>query len=163
AAKALGGDVHVLVAGKDCGPAAQGAAKLDGGAKVLVAEGDALAHQLAEPPAALVGGLAGPYDGLGAPATSAGTHAMPRGAALVVGLAGPYDVLVAPATSTGKNVMPRVAALLDVMQVSDVTAVLSPDTFERPICAGNAVETVQSGDAKKVVTVRASAFKPAEA
>ncbi len=134
AAKALGGDVHVLVAGKDCGPAAQAAAKLDGVARVLVAEGDALAHQLAEPLAALV-----------------------------VALAGPYDVLVAPATSTGKNVMPRVAALLDVMQVSDVTAVLSPDTFERPIYAGNAVETVQSGDAKKVVTVRASAFKPAEA
>jgi electron transfer flavoprotein alpha subunit len=134
AAKALGGDVHVLVAGKDCGPAAEAAAKLDGVAKVLVAESDALAHQLAEPLAALV-----------------------------VALAGPYDALVAPATSTGKNVMPRVAALLDVMQVSDVTGVLSPDTFERPIYAGNAIETVQSGEAKKVLTVRGSAFKPAEA
>jgi electron transfer flavoprotein alpha subunit len=134
AAKALGGDVHVLVAGKDCGPAAEAAAKLDGVAKVLIAESDALAHELAEPLAALV-----------------------------VAIAGPYDALVAPATSTGKNVMPRVAALLDVMQVSDVTAVLSPDTFERPIYAGNAIETVQSGEAKKVLTVRGSAFKPAEA
>ncbi len=134
AARALGGDVHVLVAGKDCGAAAAEAAKLDGVAKVLHAESDALGHQLAEPVAALI-----------------------------VALAGPYDAIVAAATSAGKNVMPRVAALLDVMQISDVTAIVSPDTFERPIYAGNAVETVQSGDAKKVVTIRPAAFKPAEA
>jgi len=132
AALALGGDVHVLVAGKDCAPAADAAARLAGVAKVLHAEGDALAHQLAEPLAALA-----------------------------VALAPPYEAIVAPATSGGKNVLPRVAALLDVMQVSDVTAILSPDTFERPIYAGNAIETVQSADAKKVLTVRTSAFKPA--
>jgi electron transfer flavoprotein alpha subunit len=132
AAAALGGEVHVLVAGKDAGAAAAAAAQLDGVAKVLHAESEALANQLAEPLAALV-----------------------------VALAGPYDALVAAATSTGKNTMPRVAALLDVMQVSDVTAVVSPDTFERPIYAGNAVETVQSGDAKKVLTVRPAAFRPA--
>jgi electron transfer flavoprotein alpha subunit len=132
AAAALGGAVHVLVAGKDAGAAAASAAELSGVEKVLHAESEALANQLAEPLAALV-----------------------------VALAGPYDAIVAAATSTGKNTMPRVAALLDVMQVSDVTAVLSPDTFERPVYAGNAVETVQSGDAKKVVTVRPAAFKPA--
>ena len=133
AAKALGADVHLLVAGRDCGAAAAEAAKLDGVAKVLHAESEALAHQLAEPVAALI-----------------------------VALAGPYDAIVAAATSAGKNVMPRVAALLDVMQISDVTAIVSPDTFERPIYAGNAVETVQSGDAKKIVTVRPAAFKPAD-
>jgi electron transfer flavoprotein alpha subunit len=134
AARALGGDVHVLVAGKDCGPAAADAAKLAGVAKVLHAESDALAHQLAEPVAATI-----------------------------VALAGPYDAIVAAATSAGKNLMPRVAALLDVMQVSDVTGIVSPDTFERPIYAGNAIETVQSRDAKKVVTIRPAAFKAAEA
>ena len=134
AAVQLGGDVHVLVAGKDCGAAAAGAAKLSGVAKVLHAEGEALAHQLAEPVAALI-----------------------------VSLAGPYDALVAAATSAGKNVMPRVAALLDVMQVSDVTGIISPDTFERPIYAGNAIATVQSSDAKKVITVRPAAFKAAGA
>ena len=133
AATALGGDVHVLVAGKDCAPAAAAAAGLAGVAKVLHADGDALAHQLAEPLAALI-----------------------------VALAGSYDAIVSAATSGGKNVMPRVAALLDVMQVSDVTAVVAPDTFERPIYAGNAIETVQSADAKKVVTIRPAAFKPAE-
>ncbi len=133
AAVQFGGDVHVLVAGKDCGPAATESAKLIGVAKVLHAESDSLAHQLAEPVAALI-----------------------------VSLAGPYDAIVAAATSAGKNVMPRVAALLDVMQVSDVTGIVSPDTFERPIYAGNAVETVQSGDAKKVVTIRPAAFKAAE-
>ncbi len=134
AAVQLGGDVHVLVAGKDCGPAAAEAAKLSGVAKVLHAESDALAHQLAEPVAALI-----------------------------VSLAGPYDAIVAAATSAGKNVLPRVAALLDVMQVSDVTGIVAPDTFERPIYAGNAIETVQSGDAKKVITIRPAAFKAAEA
>ncbi len=132
AALALGGDVHVLVAGKDCAPAAQAAAGLEGVAKVLHAESDSLAHQLAEP--------------LGA---------------LVVSLAGGYDALVAPATTFGKNAMPRVAALLDVMQISDITRVVAPDTFERPIYAGNAIQTVQSGEAKKVITVRTAAFKPA--
>ena len=125
AAKALGRPVHVLVAGSGCRSAADEAAALDGVEKVLLADDASLAHGLAEPTAALV-----------------------------VSLAGGYEALVAPATSHGKNVMPRVAALLDVMQISDVTAVVSPDTFERPIYAGNAVETVQSGDAKKVVTVR---------
>jgi electron transfer flavoprotein alpha subunit len=132
AAAELGGEVHVLVAGKDCAGAADAAAKLAGVAKVLKADDAALAHELAEPLAALI-----------------------------VSLAPAYDALVAPATTTGKNVMPRVAALLDVMQVSEITKVVSPDTFERPIYAGNAIETVQSGDAKKVITVRASAFKAA--
>jgi electron transfer flavoprotein alpha subunit len=135
AALALGGEVHVLVAGKDCGGAAEAAARLAGVAKVLRAEGgDGLGHQLAEPLAALV-----------------------------VSLAGGYDALVAPATASGKNVMPRVAALLDVMQVSDIIKVVSPDTFERPIDAGNAIETVQATDPKKVITVRTAAFKPAGA
>ena len=130
AAKQLGGEVHVLVAGKDCRPAAEAAAKLDGVAKVLVAEGPAYEHQLAEPLAALI-----------------------------VALAGSYDAVVAPATTTGKNMMPRVAALLDVMQISDITKVLGPDTFERPIYAGNAMQTVKSTDAKKVITVRTSTFQ----
>ena len=82
-------------------------------------------------------------------------------AALIVSLAGSYDALVAPATSKGKNVMPRVAALLDVMQVSDIIKVVSPDTFERPIYAGNAIQTVQATDAKKVITVRTAAFPAA--
>jgi len=100
AAKALGGDVHILVAGKDCKGAADAAAKLDGVAKVLVADGAAYAHMLAEP-----------------------------AAALIVSLAGGYDAIVAPATTNGKNVMPRVAALLDVMQISDIIKVVAPDTF----------------------------------
>ena len=134
AALAIGGDVQVLVAGKDCGAAAAEAARLAGVTKVLHAESDALAHQLAEPLAALI-----------------------------VALDAPYDAIVAAATSTGKNTMPRVAALLDVMQVSDVTGVVAADTFERPIYAGNAIETVQSPEAKRVLTVRSSAFKAAEA
>jgi electron transfer flavoprotein alpha subunit len=80
-------------------------------------------------------------------------------AALIVSLAGPYDTLMAPATTTGKNIMPRVAALLDVMQISDVTKVVAPDTFERPIYAGNAVQTVRSGEQKRVITVRTAAFQ----
>jgi len=132
AAKALGADVHVLVAGKDCKAAADAAAKLDGVAKVLMADGAPYAHQLAE-------------------AT----------AALIVKLAGDYDAIVAPATTNGKNVMPRVAALLDVMQISDVTKVVAPDTFERPIYAGNAIQTVKSSDPKKVITVRTSTFQAA--
>src|SRR4029077_4322296 len=134
AAKALGADVHVLVAGKDCKGAADAAAKLDGVKKVLVADAAPYEHQLAEPLAALI-----------------------------VSLAGNYDAIVAPATTTGKNVMPRVAALLDVMQISDVTKVVSPDTCERPIYAGNAIQTVKSTDAKKVITVRTSTFQAAGA
>ena len=132
AAKAIGGDVHVLVAGKDCKAAAEAASKLDGVKKVLMADGAPYEHQLAEPLAALI-----------------------------VSLAGNYDAIVAPATTTGKNIMPRVAALLDVMQISDITKVISPDTFERPIYAGNAIQTVKSSDAKKVITVRTSTFQAA--
>ena len=131
AAQALGAPVHVLVAGPDA--AAQAAAKLAGVEKVLSATDERYGHLLAEPLAALV-----------------------------VALAGPYDAIVSAATTTGKNVLPRVAALLDVMQVSDVTKVLGPDTFERPIYAGNALQTVQVIDGKKVLTVRTSAFKAAE-
>src|SRR5512144_130230 len=130
AAKALGGDVHVLVAGKDCKAAADAAAKFDGVKKVLMADAAPYEHQLAEPLAALI-----------------------------VPLAEKYDAIVAPATTMAKNVMPRVAALLDVMQVSDVTRVVAPDTFERPIYAGNAIQTVKSKDKKKVVTVRTSTFQ----
>ena len=132
AAKALGAPVHVLVAGANCKAAADAAAKLDGVEKVLVADAPAYAHGLAEPLAALI-----------------------------VSLAGPYDAIVAPATTTGKNVMPRVAALLDVMQVSDILKVVAPDTFERPIYAGNAIQTVQATDGKKVITVRTAAFPAA--
>jgi electron transfer flavoprotein alpha subunit len=130
AAKQLGGDVHVLVAGQNCKPAAEAATKLDGVAKVLVAENAAYEHLLAEPVAALIASLAGSY-----------------------------DALVAPATTNGKNIMPRVAALLDVMQISEIIKVVAPDTFERLIYAGNAVQTVQSLDAKKVITVRTSTFQ----
>jgi electron transfer flavoprotein alpha subunit len=132
AAKALGGDVHILIAGKDCKAAADAAAKLDGVAKVLIADVAVYEHQLAEPLAALI-----------------------------VSLAGGYDNIVAPATTNGKNVMPRVAALLDVMQISEITKVIAPDTFERPIYAGNAIQTVKSTDAKKVITVRTSTFQAA--
>jgi electron transfer flavoprotein alpha subunit len=132
AATALGGDVHVLVAGKDCGAVAQAAAKLKGVAKVLVADAPPYEHMLAEPVAALI-----------------------------VSLAPQYDAFVAPATTTGKNFMPRVAALLDVMQISDIVKVIAPDTFERLIYAGNAVQTVKSKDAKKVITVRTSTFQAA--
>jgi len=132
AAAALGGDVHVLVAGKDCRAVADSAAKLAGVAKVLIADAAPYEHMLAEPTAALI-----------------------------VSLAGAYDVIVAPSTTTAKNVMPRVAALLDVMQVSDIIKVIAPDTFERLIYAGNAVQTVRSKDAKKVITVRTTAFQAA--
>ena len=134
AALQLGGDVHVLVAGGGEGTraAAEAAAKLAGVTKVLLAEGDAYAHDLAEPLAALI-----------------------------VTLAPAYGAFVAPATSRFKNVMPRVAALLDVMQVSEIIKVVAPDTFERPIYAGNAIQTVKSSDAKKVITVRTSTFQAA--
>ena len=129
AAKALGAPVHVLVAGTGCKAVAEAAAKLDGVEKVLLADNAAYEHRLAEPLSALI-----------------------------VSLAGPYDAIVAPGTTTGKNVMPRVAALLDVMQISEITKVVSPDTFERPIYAGNAIQTVQSSEAKKVLTVRGASF-----
>jgi electron transfer flavoprotein alpha subunit len=130
AARALGGEVHVLVAGKDCRPAAEAAARLDGVAKALLADNPLYEHMVAEPVAALI-----------------------------VSLAGPYDAILAPATTTGKNIMPRVAALLDVMQVSDIIKVVSPDTFDRLIYAGSAVQTVRSRDPKKVITVRTSTFQ----
>jgi electron transfer flavoprotein alpha subunit len=129
AAKAIGGEVHVLVAGKDCKAAAEAAAKLDGVAKVLVADDAAYANRRAEPMAELI-----------------------------VSLASSYDAILAPSTTTSKNYMPRAAALLDVMQVSDIVKVISSDTFERPIYAGNAIETVQSSDSKKLVTVRSASF-----
>jgi len=132
AAKALGAPVHVLVAGSGAQAAAEAAAKLEGVEKVLLADAPAYEHMLAEPTAALI-----------------------------VALASTYDALVAPSTSNGKNIMPRVAALLDVMQVSDITKVVSPDTFERPIYAGNAIQTVQATDPKKVITVRTAAFPAA--
>ena len=132
AALALGGEIEILVAGENCRAVAEAAAQLAGVSKVLLAEDAALGHLLAEPLAALL-----------------------------VSLAPAYDVLAAPATAAGKNVMPRVAALLDVMQVSDVIRVLGPDTFERPIYAGNAIQTVQATDAKKVLTIRTSTFAAA--
>jgi electron transfer flavoprotein alpha subunit len=132
AAGKIGGDIHVLVAGKGAGSAAEAAGKLAGVTKVLHADGDDYAHGLAEPVADLI-----------------------------VKLAGDYDVIMAPATTAGKNVMPRVAALLDVMQISDIMEVISADTFKRPIYAGNAIQTVKSTDAKKVITVRTSSFQAA--
>jgi electron transfer flavoprotein alpha subunit len=134
AAKGLGGEIHVLVAGSGCKPAAEAAAKLDGVIKVLLADVPLYANRLAEPMAALL-----------------------------VQLAPNYDAIVAPATTAGKNFMPRVAALLDVMQISEITKVVAPDTFERPIYAGNAIETVQSVDKMKVVTVRIASFQAAGA
>ncbi|MCX8281564.1 electron transfer flavoprotein subunit alpha/FixB family protein [Phyllobacterium sp. 0TCS1.6C] len=133
AALAIGSDVHVLVAGKGAKGVADQAAKLQGVTKVLLADSDDLANRLAE-------------------AT----------AALIVSIAGNYDTIIAPATTNGKNVLPRVAALLDVMQVSDIVEVVSPDTFKRPIYAGNAIQTVQATDPKKVITVRTATFAAAQ-
>ncbi len=132
AASQIGGDVHVLVAGAGAKAAADAAAKLSGAAKVLVADDASLTNNLAEP--------------LGA---------------LIVSLAPAYDVIIAPATTSAKNVLPRVAALLDVMQISEIVEVVSADTFKRPIYAGNAIQTVQSSDAKKVITVRTASFAAA--
>ncbi|ACP26440.1 electron transfer flavoprotein, alpha subunit [Sinorhizobium fredii NGR234] len=129
AAQKIGGDVHILVAGSGAKAVAEQAAKLAGVSKVLVAEDASLANNLAEPLAALI-----------------------------VSLAGSYDTLVAAATSVGKNVLPRVAALLDVAQISEIVEVLSSDTFKRPIYAGNAIQTVQTSEAKKVITVRTASF-----
>jgi len=129
AAQAPGQDVHVLVAGTDCKKVAEAAAKLEGVGKVLHADAPQFGHQLAEE-------IAG----------------------LIIGLMGGYDAVLAAATASGKNILPRVAAALDVMQISDIIKVVSPDTFERPIYAGNAIQTVQSSDKKKVITVRTTAF-----
>ena len=126
------GDVHVLVAGNGCDAAAQAAAKITGVAKVLVANDAAFANQLAE-----------------------------NVAPLIAGLMASYDAVLFPATAHGKNIAPRVAALMDVMQISDILSVESADTFTRPIYAGNAIATVQSTDAKKVITVRGTAFAKA--
>ncbi len=134
AALALAAPVHVLVAGRDARGVAQAAATLDGVAKVLLADAPAFEHMLAEPLASLV-----------------------------VALAPAYEAIVAPATTTGKNFMPRVAALLDVMQISDIVKVIGPDTFERLIYAGNAVQTVRSRDKVKVITVRTATFAAAGA
>ncbi|OCO98834.1 electron transfer flavoprotein subunit alpha/FixB family protein [Ensifer sp. LC14] len=132
AASKIGGDVHVLVAGAGAKAAAEQAAKLAGVAKVLVADDASLANNLAEPLAALI-----------------------------VSLAGNYDTIVAAATSVGKNVMPRVAALLDVSQVSEIIEVVSADTYRRPIYAGNAIQTVQTTEEKRVITVRTASFASA--
>ena len=134
AAVQLGAPVHVLATGPDARAAAEEAAKLEGVAKVLIAEDALYAHHLAEPTAALI-----------------------------VALAKDYGAIVSSATSSAKNIMPRVAALLDVMQISEITKVISADTFERLIYAGNAIQTVQSGDSIKVITVRATAFAAAPA
>jgi electron transfer flavoprotein alpha subunit len=132
AAAKIGGDVHVLVAGAGAQAAAGAASKLAGVSKVLVSEDASLANNLAEPLAALI-----------------------------VSLSSSYDVIIGAATSVGKNVLPRVAALLDVAQVSEIIEVVSADTFKRPIYAGNAIQTVQSTDAKKVITVRTASFASA--
>ena len=132
AALALSGDVDVLVAGKDAKAAADAAAKIAGVRKVLLAESDELGQGLAE-----------------------------AVEATVLPLMGGYDAVLTPATSQGKNFSPRIAAKLDVAQISEIVEVVSNDTFVRPIYAGNALETVQSSDAKKVITVRATAFKAA--
>ena len=132
AAQKIGSDVHVLVAGSNVKAVADEAAKLSGVSKVLVADDASLANNLAEPLAATI-----------------------------VALAGSYDTIIAAATSSAKNVMPRVAALLDVAQVSEIIEVVSPDTFKRPIYAGNAIQTVQTSDAKKVITVRTASFAAA--
>lgn len=134
AGQKMGGDVVVLVAGSGCQAVAEQASKVAGVSKVLLADNAVYANQLAE-----------------------------NVAGLVVALAGDYSHIIAPATTTGKNFMPRVSALLDVNMVSDITAVLDAETFERPIYAGNAIATVKNGESKKVVTVRGTAFDPASA
>lgn len=132
AATEIGGDVHILVAGKGASGVADAAAKLAGVGKVLLADSDEYANALAEPMADLI-----------------------------VSMAGDYDCVIAPATASCKNFMPRVAALLDVMQISEITDVIAADTFKRPIYAGNAIQTVKSSDATKVITVRTASFADA--
>ena len=129
AAKEIGGDVHILVAGSGAGAVAEAASKLDGVSKVLHADDAALEQQLAEPMAALI-----------------------------VSLAEVYDTIIAPATTSGKNILPRVAALLEVMQISEVMEIVDATTFKRPIYAGNAIQTVKATDAKRVITVRTASF-----
>jgi len=130
AAAAISTPVHILVAGENCAAVADAAAKIAGVEKVLLADAAEYGRQLAEPMEALI-----------------------------LSLAGSYDAILAPATTTGKNILPRVAAKLDVGQISEILKVVSPDTFERPIYAGNAIETLQApGGAKKVITVRTTAF-----
>lgn len=125
--------VHVLVAGENCAAVAQSAAKIAGVEKILLADAPLYAKQLAEPMQALI-----------------------------LSLADHYDAILAPATTSGKNILPRVAAKLDTPQISEILKVVSPDTFERPIYAGNAIETVQAPAGKKIITVRTTAFKAAE-
>jgi electron transfer flavoprotein alpha subunit len=132
AAQALGGDIDVLVAGADCGAVAEEAAKIDGIRAVKIADNAAYGHQLAE-----------------------------NVSLLVAEVAADYDNVLAAATTNGKNIMPRVAALLDVAQISEIISVEGADTFKRPIYAGNVIATVKSGDAKKVITVRGTAFDAA--
>src|SRR5688572_18506834 len=134
AAIACGGDVHILIAGHNAGEAAKQASQIAGVAKVIHAEGAHFEHGLAE-----------------------------NMAAQVLALAGAYSHILFPATASGKNIAPRVAAKLDVAQISDITKVDAPDTFERPIYAGNAISIVQSQDEKKVITVRTTGFDPAAA
>jgi electron transfer flavoprotein alpha subunit len=133
AATQLGGDIHVLVAGHNARSAADAAAKIAGVAKVLLADDAIYAHGLAEPLSLLIAAVGRDY-----------------------------QAILAPATTAGKNVLPRVAALLDVAQISDISAIVSPDTFVRPIYAGNALATVQSKDALKVITVRGTSFEAAK-
>lgn len=132
AANQIGSEVHILVAGKGADTVAEQAAKLRGVAKVIVADADELENALAEPLAELIKSLASSY-----------------------------QTIIAAATSVGKNVMPRVAALLDVAQVSEIIEVVSPNTFKRPIYAGNAIQTVETTESKQVVTVRTASFSPA--
>lgn len=132
AAEKIGGDIHILVAGSGSSAVADAAAKIPGIAKVIHVDSDEYSHPLAE-----------------------------TLAPLVVSLAGDYDAILSAATTTGKNFMPRVAAMLDVAQISDIIAVESADTFKRPIYAGNAIATVQSSDAKKIITVRTTGFPAA--
>lgn len=134
AAQKIGGDIHLLVAGSNCAAAADSGAKIAGVSKVLKADDAALAHNLAE-----------------------------NIAPIIVDLAGAYSHILAPATTFGKNILPRAAALLDVQQISDISGVIDADTFVRPIYAGNAIATVKSSDAKKLITVRGTNFDPAPA
>lgn len=134
AALKLGGDIHILVAGSGCGTVAQQAGKIAGVTKVITADAPTLAHLLAEDVAPVI-----------------------------VGLAKNYTHVLAPATTFGKNVLPRAAALLDTQQISEVTAIESPDTFQRPVYAGNAIATVKSSDAIKLLTIRTTGFDPAPA
>jgi len=130
AAQEIGGDMHLLVAGENCGSVASAAATIEGAGKVLLADSAEYGHSLAE-----------------------------NLAPLIAGLAGEYSHILAPATTFGKNVMPRIAALCDVPQISDIIEVIDSDTFKRPIYAGNALATVSSGDDLKIITVRSTAFE----